>query len=364
MYRPIRGPYWCSPHSVRQRPPLPIKNATNAELAQKFGAWLTAQRFAPVTQLAYKRVAFRFCNFLGGRHLKSVNHLDVRSFLIEVMKQDLSVDGYNRHLWALRRFFDFLFMGGVVDSVAPRFVLGKHHRRPLPRVLGEHEMKTLIRAAVTDRDKAILEVLYSTGCRVGELVRIRIEDVDWRRRAIRVAGKNGERTVFFGRRAATALESYLAGRRSGALFIPTHRQQHGCVHWNGKAWAAVWVNYSAPSPRRVSTFLGIKLNYRQACSLFRKRVSRHKLHRQPEERPVCTGAIARVIELAASRARLGRVTAHMIRHSFATHLLHRGADIRHIQGLLGHSSLQTTQIYTRIVPAELALTHSRFHPRR
>lgn len=363
MYRSIRGPYWTSPHSARQRPPLPIRNATNADLAQKFAEWLVAQRFAPVTQLAYKRVAFRFCNFLRGRPLKKATHLDVRSFLIEVMKRDLSVDGYNRHLWALRRFFDFLFMGGVVDSVTPRFVLGKRHRRPLPRVLGEHEMKALIRGAATDRERAVLELLYSTGCRVGELAHIRIEDVDWRRRTIRVFGKNGERTVFFGKSAATAVKRYVAQRRSGPLFIPTYRQQHGCVHWNSVGWVAVWRDYSQGG-RRTSTYLGSRISYRQAWALFRKLAPKSKLTRAADERPICTAAIARVIELAASRARLSRVTAHMIRHSFATHLLDRGADIRHIQGLLGHSSLQTTQIYTRAVPAELALTHSRFHPRR
>ena len=362
MNHSVRGPYWQPTQGSRQRPPLPIRNATNAELAQKFAAWLTAQRFANVTQLAYKRVAFRFCHFLGNRSLKSVDHLDVRSFLIEVMKRDLSVDGYNRHLWALRRFFDFLLMGGVVDSVVPRFVLGKRHQRPLPRVLGENEIRLLIRGAVTERDRAILELLYSSGCRVGELVHIRVEDMDWRRRSIRVVGKGGERTVFFGRRASVALRRYLDGRRSGPLFTPTYRQQHGCVHWNNQGWVAVWVDYSAGA-RRTSTYLGRHFNYKRACALFRQRVPKDKLTRPPEERAVCTNAIARVIELAASRSRLGRVTAHMIRHSFATHLLQRGADIRHIQGLLGHGSLQTTQIYTRIVPADLAATHSQFHPR-
>jgi site-specific recombinase XerD len=365
MLHSSRGPYWHPPRVVLQRPPLPIRNRTNAELAEKFSEWVVAQRYARVTQLAYKRVAFRFCNFLGRRCVVSANHLDVRTFLVEAMKRDLSVDGYNRHLWALRRFFDFLFMGGIVDSVAPRFVIGRRHARPLPRVLGESDVNNLIRATTCPRDTAIIELLYSTGCRIGELVRIRVEDIDRTRRTIRVAGKSGERTVFFGSHASTALRRHLDGRKNGPLFQPKHRMQRGCVHWNGKAWVAKWVDHASVlgSPRAHYTFLGTKLSYRKAQLLFQERVPISKLARPTEQRHVCTAVVARVIELASKRAGLGRVTAHMIRHSFATHMLSHGADIRYIQGLMGHSSLQTTQIYTRVVPAELARAHKQFHPR-
>lgn len=357
---------WNPPRISPGVPPLPVRNKTNAELASKFSEWLVAQRYARVTQLAYKRVAFRFCNFMGRRPISVANHLDVRCFLIEVMKRDLSVDGYNRHLWALRRFFDFLYMGGVIDTMAPRFVIGKRHQRFIPRVLGELEIARLIRAAKTPREAAILELLYSTGCRVGELVAIRVEEINQKGRSIRVTGKgNRVRTVFYGKRAASTLKRYLNGRTSGHLFQPIYRQQHGCVHWNGRAWAAAWVDYSkAPgSAHTTSTYLGPKLTYKQAWRLFRKRVSISKLTRQIDNRSVHTVSIARVVKLTAQRAKLGRVTAHMIRHSFATHLLNRGADIRHIQELMGHTSVQTTQIYTKIVPSQAAETHRRFHPR-
>lgn len=366
MLHVTRGPYWNPPRPFLQRPPLPIRNRTNEELAEKFGEWVIAQRFARVTQLAYKRVAFRFCHFLGRRSLGTVTHLDVRTFLIEVMKRDLSVDGYNRHLWALRRFFDFLYMGGIVDSVAPRLVIGRGWKRPVPRVLGEAEMKSLLRGASSVRDKAILELLYATGCRAGELVRICVEDIDQARRTIRVIGKAGSRTVFFGRRAAQVLKQYLHGRKHGPLFQPKQRDQHGCIHWNGTGWVAKWVDYSmGPDAKRpMNTYLGSDLTKPEAWAEFKRRVPQYKLARAPERRHVCTAVIARVIRLAARRSGQGRVTAHMIRHSFATHLLNRGADVRHIQGLLGHTSLQTTQIYTRIVPSDLASTYEHFHPRR
>ena len=178
-------PRWNPPRISPGVPPLPVRNKTNADLAAKFSEWLVAQRYARVTQWAYKRVAFRFCHFMGRRPISAANHLDVRCFLIEVMKRDLSIDGYNRHLWALRRFFDFLYMGGVIDTMAPRFVIGKRHQRFIPRVLGESEIARLIRAAKTPREAAILELTYSTGCRVGELVAIRVEEINQRQRSIR-----------------------------------------------------------------------------------------------------------------------------------------------------------------------------------
>jgi integrase/recombinase XerD len=290
----------------------------------------------------------------------------VRCFLIEVMKRDLSVDGYNRHLWALRRFFDFLYMGGIVDSVAPRFVRGKPTRRRIPRVLGEAEVTRLIRSARNTRDKAAIELLYATGCRVGEFVRIQVEDVDFRRRSIRVAGKGNERTVFFGCSTAKAVKNYLAGRRSGPLFLPLPRKQTGCVSWSGRFWAGYWVDYSRGNDlaRRTSTYLGKNICYREACARFKQRVPEAKLTRTSLLRPLCTHVMTRILQQAALRAGLGRVTAHMLRLSFATHLLLRGADIRHIQELLGHTSLETTQIYTRIVPPNLRRTYDLFHPRR
>ena len=354
-----------SPTAPLERPPLPIQSKSNAELAQKFSEWLITQRYSRVAQQAYKRVIFRFCSFLGKRSLGTVDHLVVRYFLIETMKRDLSVDGYNRCLWALRRFFDFLYMGGVVDAVAPRFIKGKKTKRRIPHVLGEREVKRLIEGARGERDKAVIELLYATGCRVGELVRIQVADVDLQRRTIHVASKGGERTVFFGKPASRALETYLAGRRSGPLFLPLPRKQHGCVSWSGRFWAGYWTDYSRGNDlaRRTATYLGRNISYKQACALFKRKIPEARLQHQRLERPLSTAVVARILEKAAQRAGLGRVTAHMLRHSYATHLLHRGADIRQIQVLLGHASSETTQIYTRIVPPNLGDTYKLYHPR-
>jgi site-specific recombinase XerD len=199
--------HWHPAMPPAQNPVLPTRNKSNSELAYKFGEWLVAQRFSRSAYEAYTKVAFSYCHFIGQRHVSRTNHLDVRYFSIDLMKRDLTVDGYNRHLYALRRFVDFLYMGGVVDAVAPRLVRGKRHERALPAVVSVADVGGLVKAAGTVRNQTRIELLYATGCRVGALVRIRIEGVDRSRRTIQVAGKGKERTVFFGALCPTVEET-------------------------------------------------------------------------------------------------------------------------------------------------------------
>src|SRR5271169_1667122 len=357
--------HWHPAMPPAQNPPLPIRNKSNSELAYKFGEWLVAQRFSRSAYEAYTKVAFSFCHFIGQRHVRTTNHLDVRFFLIDLMKRNLTVDGFNRHLYALRRFFDFLYLGGVVDAVAPRLVRGRRRDRPLPKVVSVGDVGRLVKAAGTVRNQTMIELLYATGCRVGELVRIRVEDVDQSRRSIRVAGKGKERTVFFGSRAGLLLRKHLRGRRNGPLFLPELLKQTGCIHAHNGVWRLHWRDYSGGTvhAHKTSTYLGINLTLRQAKVRATQLVPKSNLVCPPQNRHLQTQAVARVLRYAALRAGLAQVTPHMIRHSFATHLLQNGADIRHIQGLLGHTSLITTQIYTRVANTEMAKVHRRFHPR-
>ena len=222
MFRFTVSKAWHHQIPPRIAPGPSVTNKSNAELLSFFVEWLVAQRYTRTTREAYGRVALRFCRFLREQHLQSVTHLDVRRFLIEVMKRDLSAEGCNRHLWALRRFFDFLYLGGVVDSVAPRFVRGRRGMQRIPRTLSESEIKRLIDATQNTRDRAILELLYATGCRVGELTTMAVEDVDFDRRRIHVTGKGKQRTVLFGRVAAKALSRYLSARTTGPVFFLLH----------------------------------------------------------------------------------------------------------------------------------------------
>lgn len=362
-----RDRYWRPAYLVTQRPPLPIQNKTNEELGRKFSEWLVAQRYSRGTHQAHKRVIFRFCHYLGARHVSEVTHMDVRCFLVEMMQRDLTVDGYNRYLWALRRFFDFLYMGGVVDAVAPRFIRSRRSIRRLPRILEESQILKMIASADSLRDQAIIELLYATGCRVGEFSRINIGDIDFKRRNIRVAGKGKERIVLFGNRAARAVRSYVKHRQSGPLFLRLQKEQHGSVNLNCNVWRAHWTDYSRGNqfPQPTSTYLGKgNIGRREACRRFKRLVPKHKLETKSPTRALGHEGISRIVGVVGARAGLGRVTPHMLRHSFATHLVQRGADIRDVKELLGHTSIETTFVYTRFAPSNLERVYEQYHPRR
>lgn len=159
---------------------------------------------------------------------------------------------------------------------------------------------------------------------------------------------------------------HLGNRRTGPVFQFDTNQQKEYVSWNGRGWVACWRDYQNPeyAEKRTGLYLGgAKLTERQAFKKFRLLIPERRLRRPLKNRPLCTQAVSRVIQKAALKAELGRVTAHMIRHSFATHLLDHGADIRLIQELLGHSSLVTTQAYARVSKRAIAGTFSKCHPR-
>ena len=351
-----------------KRPALPLRNHTNEELYERYTRYLVAQRYARSTREYYGRVAFRFCHFLKDMPIANVTHLDVRRFLTEMMFRDLSVEGGNRYLWALRSFFDFLYLGGIVDSVVPRLIRGRRNQKRLPRILSEADVDRLIRSARSLRDRTILELLYATGCRVGELRAMDAEHVDFEHKAIRVSGKTGERNVFFGSRADKLLRKYLSGRRHGPLFEELTPRQRGCIHLSTAGWVGYWHDYTQPHGfgKRRSLYLGspTSLSYDQAMRKFRKLVPDWKLSRPVRKRHLSGEPIRRAIRHAAYRAGLGRVTAHMLRHSFACHMLERGADIRYLQEMLGHKDLRTTQLYTKVEPSKLAEVHRKYHPRR
>lgn len=351
-----------SKHALRS-----IGAKSNEELALRFNDWLVAQRYSRGARETYNRAVRRLCEYLGSKPIKAVTHFDLRDFLTEAVHQDLSETAANRYLWSLRTFFDFLYLGGIVDAVVPRFIRPRRPPKKLPRFLSEPGMRKLIGHATHIRDRAMIELLYATGCRVGELVKMRVEDVDFSKLSIRVYSKRKERIVFLGRPAQRALANYLGARTTGYLFVKKVPQQKGCVSRYGRGWLGHWKDYSKGEDqgRRRSVYCGsTKVTRAQAKANFRMLVPPERLVRPEGNRGLHTFAVHRVIAHAAVRAKLGRVTAHMIRHSFATHLLDRGADIRHIQELLGHSSLSTTQIYTRVSRPGLDRTFRRFHPRR
>ncbi len=247
-------------------------------------------------------------------HPRDVDHLMIRSFLASLHRKRLRKSSAARKLAALRTFFRYLCREGALKTNPARALLSPRVERHLPAHLDEAQVAALLdipgEGDAVLRARAILELLYATGLRCGELVSLDLPEVDLDGRMLRVVGKGRkERVAPFGTRAREALKAYLPAR-------------------------------SRARPRQEALFVnsrGGRLTDRSVRLLVAQRVR----------------------QTAAAI----KISPHGLRHSFATHLLERGADLRAIQELLGHASLSTTQRYTHINARHLMEIYSKAHPR-
>jgi site-specific recombinase XerD len=339
----------------------------NREFVFRFRRWLIVQHYALSTHEAYCRIALRLCRYLGNKAMRDVTPMIIGDFLAETLPQNWSDDHVSYQLGALRCFFDFLYLGGIVDSVAPRFLRARARVRKLPKTLTQAQVKRLIAATDNLRDRALIELFYATGCRVGEVTRIRVELIDFRRRCFPVRAKRKERMVYFGPLAARAIRRYLGRRRTGYLFRDIIPQQKGAFTHTKYVWVGMWRDFGdtvVHGRKRSKQFGSVKTVSRASANAkFRRFLKGIDLVRPERDRPLTRSTLGRIVQEMGRRARLGAVNPHMLRHSFATHMLERGADIRVIQELLGHSWLSSTQVYTRLADKGVARAFRRFHPR-
>lgn len=289
--------------------------------------YLTFERnVSPNTIAAYRDDLESFIGFLCNDYLSMardqlalarVDHLAVRSYLAHLSRRKLSRATVARHLSALRSFFKYLVREGVVDANPARTVATPKREKHLPAVLQTSDVALLLEQPDTTvtlglRDAAWLELLYASGLRISELTGIDVDDLELRSRLVKVRGKGSkERIVPFGTKAEAAIRAYLAVR--GELIRNAEEE-------------AVFVNYR-----------GERITTRSVRRLFDG-----------------------YVRDAALRA---GVSPHTLRHSFATHLLNAGADLRGIQELLGHASLSTTQKYTHLNDWQLMAVYKKAHPR-
>jgi site-specific recombinase XerD len=294
----------------------------------------------------------------------------LREFIGYLYKRGLAPSSLARQTSALKAFFEFLNLGGLVDSNIARLMKNRKVNRKLPRYLSIEEVERLIEAAKSPRDRALIELFYSTGCRVAEVARMRFEHIDFESRTIRVLGKgNKERISLFGRPAKEVLLAYLGNRKEGFVFRDDYPPRSLHVHqdkpsWNAEVyWRGGW-RQGIPGVTRCC-WLGkvSEMTREQALDKLTIKAGEDLSQRPTPDKPLGTRHIWRIVKRISLAAGLTDVHPHVLRHSFATHLLNGGADLRCVQELLGHSSISTTQIYTHVSTVNMIDVHKRCHPR-
>jgi site-specific recombinase XerD len=324
-----------------------------------------------VTMERYVRVYRDFFHLVSGIPIAGIKPRDVRDYLAWQYERGASSQTLRESLCALRSLFRFAVAIEVIPVSPAHAIQSRKVTQKIPKVLTEEQVNQLIQAAETLRDKALLETAYATGCRVSEIVGMRVEDVCWTERTVRVLGKgNKERLVPLNDRAIELLKASLGKRKMGWLFQEEGPpDQQGCVfqRTTDATYAGWWLgrwqqNYKLEKNGRLtSRFRHIRLG---KTSEMTREEARRKLAAmlagklKPRPRPVKDGpldarTIRYIVQRAAVRAGLGHVHPHQIRHSFATHLLDHGADLLTISKFLGHVSLSTTQIYTHVSNAKM-----------
>ena len=341
--------------------------ALNSEFASRYAKWLLAQKYAAGTRSQYCLAVKEYSDFLGAKSFTKSTHFDVQEFIADRAKPGRSARTLRSLLYALRIFFDFLNLGGLIAWTPPRMIRPRQLEPRVPRVLTREQVNRLFSGTRTKFERAVLETLYGTGCRAGELRSMRIEDIDFVRRRIRVRGKVGDRFVNFTSRVLHSLRGYIGGRRNGYLFVENRRlQQILPVQTKSGAWRCRWRIFDENG--KVAGFRGgfVKaskhLTYLQAVIHFAQLASGDRIHRPQGVHPISLALIDRTVRQVGVRVGL-KVFPYRLRHSFATHFLDKGADIRVIQQLMGHRDIRCTQIYTHVSRKLVDKTFRRYHPR-
>ena len=292
------------------------------EAIQQFLDHLRVEReLTPATVEAYGSDLARFAHFAAGRTIQpveAVRSIDILDFLVHLTERKLSARSQARRLVALRQFFRFLKAERIAPSDPTEDVDLPRFGRKLPDFLSVDEIDRLLAAPDRRtprgmRDAAMLETLYATGLRVSELVKLRLRDLNFDAGYLMTFGKGRkERLVPVGESALASVRAYVEQARVAAT--------------KARAIDALFLTHHGRAMTRQG-FWKLLGRYATAAGI-RKRISPHKL-----------------------------------RHSFATHLVERGADLRAVQAMLGHADIGTTEIYTHVSRGHLRSVYDRFHPR-
>ena len=348
----------------------PVKSyaKANRELVAAFGRYFVAKNNSAPTIRAYLDAANRLVDRLGPTSVGDVDRTSIRRVLTGWYGKGLSPNSLNLHTCALRSFFKFVRLAGLTRHDPMLMIAYRKIPTRLPRVLSVEDVEKLINAGTNPFERAVPEVLYSTGVRVSELVKLRVEDIDWRARSIRVLkGKGGkDRVVLFGSRAAEAMREYLAWRpsRSGYLFEPAART--GSLYRIGRAWyGRIYVGRIQRAIRIGKIRNGVYLDVstaEQAREELARVASKIPGYKPRPAQPYSPVAIRVLLNKLAERAGMEHIHPHALRRAMASHMLQRGANLRVIQDLLGHERLNTTMRYTWLTIDHLQKVHENCFP--
>ena len=272
------------------------------------------------TVLSYARDLKGFCRFMkesGVLDPAKVNRTNVMAYVYELQKQRKAGTTVSRNIASIRSFFQFLQRKGIVtENPAADLELPKVEKK-VPEILSLDKVELLLEQPSGDedkeiRDKAMLELLYATGIRVTELISLRVEDINLPLEYIRCGSDTKSRIIPIGAQAKVSLRRYLDKVREHMLLRPDEEVLF--VNCNGK--------------------------------------------------PMTRQGFWKIIKAYAKKAGIEEdITPHMLRHSFAAHLIENGADLRSVQEMLGHSDISTTQIYTKLTNQKLKNVYAKTHPR-
>ena len=277
------------------------------------------KNYSNYTITSYENDITEFFNYINseGLNYKNIEYSDIRFYLMYLKEKEDNNSSIDRKLSALRGFYKYLVNEGIVHNNVFSLVNGPKKSKKLPRYFDYNELEEMFlipdtNTALGQRDLLLLEMLYATGCRVGEIVSIKVKDIDFNRRTILIIGKgNKERYLNYGEYCEDILKKYL---KDGYLSLNINKSEFLFLNKNGGVLTERGVRFILD---KIIKQTGINKN----------------------------------------------ISPHMIRHSFATHLLNEGCDLLTVQKLLGHESIKATQIYTHVTTDRLKEVYYHSFPR-